>query len=65
MNKNGNLQNGVGIQMGSIQVIEIKETAEERRNRKSKVVDEKRNVNDGFVGVFCRNSDPTTDPLRT
>jgi hypothetical protein len=42
-------------------VIEIKETAEERRNRKSKAADEKRNVNDGFVSVFCRNSDPTTN----
>jgi hypothetical protein len=46
-------------------VIEIKETAEERRNRKSKATDEKRNINDGFVGIFCRNSDPTTDPPRT
>jgi hypothetical protein len=65
MNKNENLQNGIGIQMGQIQVIEIKETAEERRNGKSKAADEKRNVNDGFVGVFCRNSDPTADPPRT
>jgi hypothetical protein len=65
MNKNGNLQNGIGIQMGQVQAIEIKETAEERRNGKSKAVDEKRNVNDGFVGVFCRNSDPTEDLPRT
>jgi hypothetical protein len=50
--------------MGQIQAIEIKEIAEERRNGKSKAADEKRNVNDGFVGVFCRNSDPTTDPPR-
>ena len=64
MNKNRNLQNGIGIQMGQIQAIEIKETAEERRNGQSKPVDKKRNVNDGFVGVFCRNSDPTTDPPR-
>jgi hypothetical protein len=61
MNKNGNLQDGIGIQMGQIQVIEIKETAEERRNWKSKAVDEKSNVNDRFVGVFYRNSDPTAD----
>jgi hypothetical protein len=65
MNKNGDLQNGIGIQMGQIQVIEIKETAEERRNGKSKTVDKKRNVNDRFVGVFCRNNDPTTDPPGT
>ena len=50
--------------MGQIQAIEIKETAEERRNGKSKAADEKRNVNDGFVGVFCWNSDPTIDPPR-
>ena len=50
--------------MGQIQVIEIKETAEERRNGKSKAADEKRNVNDGFMGIFCRNSDPTADPPR-
>jgi hypothetical protein len=46
-------------------VIEIKETTEERRNGKSKATDEKRNVNDGFVSVFCRNSDTTTEPPRT
>jgi hypothetical protein len=65
MNKNGDLQNGIGIQMGQIQAIKIKEIAEERRNGKSKVVDEKRNINDGFMGVFCQNSDPTADPPRT
>jgi hypothetical protein len=65
MNTNRNLKNGIGVQMGQIQAIEIKETAEERRNGKSKSVDKKRNVNDGFVGVFCRNSDPTADPPRT
>jgi hypothetical protein len=58
------LQNGIEIQMGQIQAIEIKETAEERRNGKSKSADKKRNISDGFVGVFCRNSDPTIDPPR-
>jgi hypothetical protein len=47
--------------MGQIQAIEIKETAEERRNGKSTAADKKRNINDGFVGVFCQNSDPTAD----
>jgi hypothetical protein len=65
MNKNRNLQNRIGVQMGQIQAIEIKETVEERRNGKSKSADKKRNVNDGFVGVFYRNSDPTADPPRT
>ena len=65
MNKNINLQNGIGIQMGQIQVIEIKEIAEERRNGKSKAADEKRNVDNELVGIFCRNSDPTANPPRT
>jgi hypothetical protein len=46
-------------------MVEIKEIAEERRNRKSKAVDEKRNINNGLVGVLRRDSDPTTDPPRT
>jgi hypothetical protein len=50
--------------MGQIQAIEIKETAEERRNGQSKSADEKMNVNDGFVGVLCQNSDPTANPPR-
>jgi hypothetical protein len=59
VNKNRNLQNRVGIQM-----VEIKETAKERRNRKSKAADEKRNVNNELVGVLRRDSNPTTDPPR-
>jgi hypothetical protein len=46
-------------------MIEIKETAEERRNRKSEAADEKRDINNGFVGVLCRDSDPTADLPRT
>jgi hypothetical protein len=46
-------------------MVEIKETAEERRNRKSKDADEKRNINNGLVGVLRRDSDPTADPPRT
>jgi hypothetical protein len=46
-------------------MVEIKETAEERRNRKSKAADEKRNINNGLVGVLCRDSDPMADPPRT
>jgi hypothetical protein len=65
MNKNKNLQNRIGIQMGQIQMIEIKETAEERRNRKSKAVDEKRNIDNRLVGVLCWNCDPAADPPRT
>ena len=53
MNENRNLQNGIGIQVGQIQAIEIKETAEKKRN-----------INHGFVGILCWNSDPTANPPR-
>jgi hypothetical protein len=46
-------------------MVEIKETAKERRNRKNKAADEKRNINNGLVGVLCRDSDPTADLPRT
>jgi hypothetical protein len=65
MNKDRNLQNGIGVQMGQIQVIEIEETAEKGRNRKSKAAEEEWNVDDRFMGVFCWNSDPTADPPGT
>jgi hypothetical protein len=64
MNKNRNLQNRVRIQMSQIQIVKIKETAKERRNRKSKAADEKRNVNNGLMGILCRDNNPTTDPPR-
>jgi hypothetical protein len=36
MNINGNLQNGIGIQMGQIKTIEIKEATEKPRPRRRK-----------------------------
>jgi hypothetical protein len=51
--------------MSQIQVIEIKETAEKGRNRKSKTAEEEWNINNRFMSVFCWNSDPTADPPGT
>jgi hypothetical protein len=65
MNINGNLQNGIGIQMGQIKTIEIKEAAEKGRNGKTKTAEKKRNINYGFVGILCRDSDPIANPPRT
>jgi hypothetical protein len=62
MNKDRDLHNGIGIQMSQVQIIKVKETAEEGRNGKSKATDKKRNINNGLVGIFYRNSDPTTNP---
>jgi hypothetical protein len=65
MNKDRDLQNGIGIQMSQVQIIKVKETAEEGRNGKSKTADKKRNIDNRLVGIFCRNSDPMTNPPRT
>jgi hypothetical protein len=64
MHKDRNLQDRIGIQMGQVQIVKIKETAEEGRNGKSKAANEKRNIGDGLVGIFCRNSNPATNPPR-
>jgi hypothetical protein len=62
MHEDRNLQDRIRVQMGQVQIIEIKEVVEEGRNGKSKATDKKRNIDDGLVGVFCRNSDPAINP---
>jgi hypothetical protein len=64
MNKDRNLENRVGIQVSQIQIVKVEETTKEGRNGKSKVVDKKRDVNNGLVGILCRDSNPTTNPPR-
>jgi hypothetical protein len=65
MNVNGNLHNGIGIQMGQVKMIEIKEAAEKGRNGKTEAAEKERNVNHGFMGILCRDSDPMANPPRT
>jgi hypothetical protein len=62
---NGNLQNRIGIQMGQVKMIEIKEVAEKGRNGKTETAEKKRNVNYGLMGILCRDSDPMTSLPRT
>ena len=50
--------------MGQVNVVEIKETAEKGRNRKSETAEKKRNIKHGFVGILCWNSDPVANPPR-
>jgi hypothetical protein len=64
MNKYRNLQNRVGIQVSQIQIVKVKETAKEGRNGKSKAADKKMDVNNGLVGILCRDSNSTTNPPR-
>jgi hypothetical protein len=64
MYKNGNLQNGVRIQMCQVQFIEIKEATEKGGDGKSKTANKKRNVNNIFMGILCRNGDPVANSPR-
>jgi hypothetical protein len=64
MYENGNLQNGIRVQMRQVHLIEIKETVEKGGDRKSKSTNEKRNVNGRFTGILRQNGDTTTNPPR-
>ena len=52
MNVNGNLQNRIGIQMGQVKAIKIKEAAEKGRNGKTETAEKKRNVNYGLIAFL-------------
>jgi hypothetical protein len=64
MYENGNLQNGIRVQMHQVQLVEIKETAEKGGDGKSKTTNKKRNVNDRFMGILYRNGDAAANPPR-
>ena len=51
--------------MGQVNVVEIKETAEKRRDGKAKAAEKKRGVNYRLVGILCRDSSPVANPPRT
>jgi hypothetical protein len=65
VNKDRDLQNGIGIQMSEVQIVKVKEAAEEGRNRKSKATDKKWNINNRLVGILYWDSNPTANPPRT
>jgi hypothetical protein len=51
--------------MGQVDVVEIKETTEEGRNREAKAAKKKRSVNHGLMGILYRDRSPMADPPRT
>jgi hypothetical protein len=65
MNKNGDLQDGIGIQMGQVKMVEIKEAAEKGRNGKAKATEKERGINNGLMGILSWNSKPMANPPRT
>jgi len=52
VHKDGELQDRIGIQMSEVNQIEIKETSEERTDRKPKTADKERGENYRFMCIF-------------
>jgi hypothetical protein len=65
VNKDGNLKNKIGVQVGKIQRINIEKAAEERRSWQGQSLDEKWHEDNSFVGVPYRNGNPAPDSART
>jgi hypothetical protein len=65
MDENGNLQDRIGIQMGQVKMVEIKEAAKKGRNGKTGAAEKERSVNHGLMGILSRDSDPMANPPRT
>jgi hypothetical protein len=65
MNKNGDLQDRIGIQMGQVKMVEIKEAAEKGRNGKTKAAEKERSINNGLMGILSWDSNPMANPPRT
>jgi hypothetical protein len=55
MNENGDLQDRIGVQMGQIKMVEIKEAAEKGRNGKAKAAEKERGINNGVSSVGTVN----------
>jgi hypothetical protein len=65
MNENGDLQNRIGVQMGQVKMVEIKEAAEKGRNGKAKAAEKERGIDNGLMGILCQNSKPMANLPRT
>ena len=65
MNENGDLQDRIGIQMGQVKMVEIKEAAEKGRNGKAKAAEKERGINNELMGILSWNSKPMANPPRT
>jgi hypothetical protein len=64
MNENGDLQDRIGIQMGQVKMVEIKEAVEKRRNGKAKAAEKERSINHRLMGILSWDSNPMANPPR-
>jgi hypothetical protein len=51
--------------MSQVNVVGIKKAAEKRRDGKAEAAEKKRGVNNGLMGILCRNGKPMANPPRT
>ena len=65
VNENRDLENGIRVQMGQVDMIEVKEATEKGRDGKAEAAEKKRSVNYRLVGILCRDSSPVANPPRT
>jgi hypothetical protein len=65
MNENGDLQDRIGIQMGQVKMVEIKEAAKKGRNGKTEAAEKERSINHGLMGILSWDSNPMANPPRT
>jgi hypothetical protein len=64
MNENGNLQDRIGIHMGQVKMVEIKEAAKKGINGKTEAAEKERGIDHGLMGILYRDNDPMANPPR-
>jgi hypothetical protein len=65
VNEDGDLENGIRVQMGQVDMIKVKKTTEKRRDGKAEAAEKKRSINYWLVGIFGWDSSPVANPPRT
>jgi hypothetical protein len=65
VNENGDLENGIRVQMSQVDMIKVKKATKKRRDGKAKAAEKKRSVNYWLVGIFGWDSSPVANPPRT
>ena len=58
------MQDRIGIQMGQVKMVEIKEAAEKGRNGKAKAAEKEKSINHGLMGILSWDSNPMANPPR-
>jgi hypothetical protein len=65
VDEDGDLENGIRVQMGQVDMIKVKKATEKRRDWKAEAAEKERSVNYWFVGIFGWDSSPVTNSPRT